>query len=460
MKLAAVVLAAGQAGRLKSDRPKMLHRAAGRPLLDYALEAAASVTDTLPVLVIGPAGEAVRAAAGDRARCVVQAEPLGTGHAVRQAEPLLRGQCEAVLVTYGDMPLLRSDTLRALARAQKLNTGPMTLVTVDAPHLLSYGRVVRDGFGKVRGVVEAAQASPAERRITEVNVGAYCFAADWLWETLPRLPLSPAGEYYLTDIVALANQETGSVASVPLPDAAEAIGVDTRADLAQVEAVLRERLNAYWMAEGVTLIDPATTYLEAGVTLGRDTCVWPNTHLRGRTMVGEGCVLGPNTIIRDSTIGNGCRVECSVLEGAWLADEVSVGPFGHLRPGARLERGVHLGNFGEVKDSTLGPGTKMGHFSYIGNATVGAEVNIGAGTITCNYDGVKKNQTVVEDGAFIGSDSMLVAPVRIGRDAKTGAGAVVTHDVPDESLAVGVPARVTRKIKKARQAGSGGASEP
>ncbi|HTX67473.1 MAG TPA: NTP transferase domain-containing protein, partial [Opitutaceae bacterium] len=300
MKLAAVVLAAGQAGRLKSERPKMLHRAAGRPLMDYALEAATGVTGSPPVLVIGRGAEAVRAAAGDRARCVVQAEPLGTAHAVRQAEPLLRGQCEAVLVTYGDMPLLRGDTLRALARAQKLNTGPMTLVTVEAPHLPDFGRVVRDGFGKVRGVVEAVQASPAERRITEVNVGAYCFSADWLWDTLPRLPLSPAGEYYLTDIVALANQESGSVASVSLSDATEAFGVDTRADLAQVEAVLRDRLNAYWMAEGVTLIDPATTYLEAGVTLGRDTVVWPNTHLQGRSAVGEGCVLGPNTIIRDS----------------------------------------------------------------------------------------------------------------------------------------------------------------
>jgi bifunctional UDP-N-acetylglucosamine pyrophosphorylase/glucosamine-1-phosphate N-acetyltransferase len=318
---------------------------------------------------------------------------------------------------------------------------------------------VRDGFGNVRAVVEAAQASPAERRITEVNVGAYCVEADWLWDALPRLPLSPGGQFYLTDIVALANNERGSVASVSLPDAAEAIGVDTRAELAQAAAILRQRINARWMDEGVTLIDPATTYIEAEVTVGRDTCLWPNTHLQGRTSVGDGCVVGPNTIVRDSTIGNQCRVECSVLEGAWLAEEVSVGPFAHLRPGARLERGVHMGNFGEVKDSTLGPGTKMGHFSYIGNATVGTDVNIGAGTVTCNYDGVKKHQTIIEDGVFIGSDSMLVAPLRIGHDAKTGAGAVVTHDVPEESLVVGVPARVIRKIEKREKAGGKGASE-
>ena len=449
MRYAVVILAAGQGTRLKSDLPKVLHRLAGRPLIEYALEAARAVSSEAPVVVVGHGAEAVRAAVGDRGHCVLQAEQLGTAHAVRQAEAELRGQCEAVLVIYGDMPLLRADTLHALAETQALNsTGPLTLATAEAPKLKDFGRVVRDGAGEVRAVVEAAQATPEERALTEMNVGAYCFDAEWLWEALPQLPLSPKGEYYLTDVVALAVRGGGRVAAVRLDDPAEALGVNTRAQLAEAEARLRERINAHWMAEGVSLVDPATTYIEPTVQIGADTCIWPNTHLQGRTSIGSACLIGPNTIVRDSIIGQRCRIESSVLEGAQLAEEVSIGPFAHLRPGARLERGVHMGNFGEVKDSVLGPGTKMGHFSYIGNATIGAQVNIGAGTITCNYDGVKKNPTVIEDGAFIGSDTMLVAPVTIGQGAKTGAGAVVVDDLPAHSLAVGVPAKVIRKLGK------------
>jgi bifunctional UDP-N-acetylglucosamine pyrophosphorylase/glucosamine-1-phosphate N-acetyltransferase len=224
-------------------------------------------------------------------------------------------------------------------------------------------------------------------------------------------------------------------------------GINTRAQLAEAEAGLRRRVNARWMAEGVTLIDPDSTYIELTVTLGRDTVLWPNTHLQGQTVVGAECVIGPNTIVRDSTLGDGSHVECSVLEGAWLGESVEVGPFAHLRQGARLERGAHMGNFGEIKNSTLGPGVKMGHFSYIGDAVIGADTNIGAGTITCNYDGVRKNKTVIGAGAFIGSDTMLVAPVTLGDHARTGAGSVVTKDVPPDSLAVGVPARVIRRGK-------------
>jgi bifunctional UDP-N-acetylglucosamine pyrophosphorylase/glucosamine-1-phosphate N-acetyltransferase len=403
------------------------------------------------VLVVGYGADEVRAALGEGFTYVVQAEQLGTGHAVQQAAAALQGQCDHVLVTYGDMPLLQADTLRALAHAQALNTGPLTLLTAVSERLRDFGRVVRDGFGNVRAIVEEAQATPEERGITEVNVGAYCLRADWLWDALPRLPLSPKGEYYLTDIVALAVNEGGNVATVTTDDEAEAIGINTRAQLAEAEAVLRRRINQKWMLAGVTLIDPATTYIESTVQLSPETTIFPNTHLQGRSVIGAHCVIGPNTIVRDTLIGDGCRVECSVLEAAALAREVEVGPFAHLRPGARLEQGVHMGNFGEVKNATLGPGTKMGHFSYVGDATIGAQVNIGAGTITCNYDGLskKKHRTVIEDGAFTGSDTMLVAPVRLGRNAMTGAGAVVTQDVPPDSLAVGVPARVIRNLRAA-----------
>jgi bifunctional UDP-N-acetylglucosamine pyrophosphorylase/glucosamine-1-phosphate N-acetyltransferase len=285
--------------------------------------------------------------------------------------------------------------------------------------------------------------------LTEVNVGAYCFNAGWLWAALARLPVSPKGEFYLTDLVTLAVGDGGRVATVTTSDEDEASGVNTRAQLAQAEAALRRRINAGWLEAGVSLLDPATTYIEPGVRLGPDTVIWPNTHLQGRSVVGGACVLGPNTIIRDSIIGDRCRIECSVLEGAILAEEVSVGPFAHLRPGARLERGVHLGNFGEVKNSTLGPGVKMGHFSYIGDAHIGAETNIGAGTITANFDGLRKNPSTIGAGVFLGSDTVLVPPVTVGDGARTGAGAVVTKDVPPDTLAVGMPARVIRKLKSA-----------
>jgi bifunctional UDP-N-acetylglucosamine pyrophosphorylase/glucosamine-1-phosphate N-acetyltransferase len=445
MTLTSIILAAGQGTRMKSNRPKVLHPLLGQPFLDYAIRAAQTVTEHPPVVVIGHGADAVRAAFGDRALYAMQAEQLGTGHAVRQAEPMAREQGELVLVTYGDMPLIRAETLQALVARQRTHTGPLTLLTVQTPNLRDFGRIVRDEAGHLRAIVEAAHATPAEFALTEVNPGCYCFNADWLWANLPRLPLSPKGEYYLTDLVGIAVGDGLAVASVTITDTDEVIGINTRVQLAQAEAALRRRLNEQWMLAGVTLSDPATTYIGPDVQIGRDTCLLPNTHLEGRTTIGARCVLGPNTIVRDSVLGDECAVECSVVEGATLAEHVAVGPFAHLRSGARLERGAHMGNFGEVKNATLGPGVKMGHFSYIGDAVIGAETNIGAGTITCNYDGKQKNKTVIGEQVFIGSDTMLVAPITLGDGARTGAGSVVTKNVPDHALAVGVPARVIRR---------------
>jgi bifunctional UDP-N-acetylglucosamine pyrophosphorylase/glucosamine-1-phosphate N-acetyltransferase len=445
--ITAVILAAGQGTRMKSQTPKGLHPLAGRPLLAYLLDAAREVTGAPPVLVVGHSADDIRRAFGDRAQYVTQAEQLGTGHAVRQAEAALAGRSEYVLVINGDLPLLEADSLRAVVAAQMKNRGPLTLLSVISDRLTDFGRVVRSPNGAVHSVVEQAQLGPEHHHIAEFNVGAYCFRADWLWSALARLPLSPKGEYYLTDTVHLAVSDGLRVEAVAIDDEAQALGVNDRRQLAQVEAELRRRVNEKWMAAGVTLLDPATTYIAPTVSLGRDTVILPNTHLEGRTEIGADCVIGPNTIVRDTSIGDGCRVECSVLEGASLDAEVRVGPFAHLRAGARLERGVHLGNFGEVKNSTLGPGVKMGHFSYVGDALIGAEANIGAGTITCNFDGVKKNPTEIGAGAFIGSDTLLVAPVKIGQNARTGAGAVVTKNVPDDALAVGMPARVIRKLR-------------
>jgi len=297
----------------------------------------------------------------------------------------------------------------------------------------------------VQAIIEEAHATPEQLAIRELNAGVYCFRAEWLWQALERIPLSPKGEYYLTDTVGLAAEEGLPIEVSIVDDPAEALGINTRVHLAEAETHLRQRINRRWMLAGVTILDPATTYIEADVTIGADTVLYPNTHLRGNTTIGSHCRIGPNSILEDTRVGDHCLVLASVTEGAILEEGVSMGPYGHLRKGAHLGAGVHMGNFGEVKSSYLGPNTKMGHFSYIGDAQIGANVNIGAGTITCNFDGEHKHPTEIGDDVFIGSDTMLVAPLKIGDRARTGAGSVVTHDVPADTIVVGVPARPHRK---------------
>jgi bifunctional UDP-N-acetylglucosamine pyrophosphorylase / glucosamine-1-phosphate N-acetyltransferase len=445
----AVVLAAGLGTRMKSARPKVLHHLGGRPLLLWAVESARQAIEVGKlVVVIGPeVKSAVENLLGPQTALALQARRLGTGHAVLQAAGELSG-VGLILVTSADMPLLRPETLRELIETQRQARGPLTLLSVQTDSPRGFGRILRDAAGQATGVIEEAVATPEQLQLREVNAGAYCLRGDWLWDALRRLPVSPKGEYYLTDLAVMAATEPGGVSVVGTQDPVEVIGINTREHLAEAEAGLRQRILRRWMLAGVTVQDPASTYIGPEVTLGADTVVLANTHLEGKTHIGANCTLGPNTLIRDSNLGDGCTVEASVLEGARLEEEVEIGPFAHLRPGAHLMRGVHMGNFGEVKDSTLGPGTKMGHFSYIGNAEIGAGVNIGAGTITCNYDGERKNPTTIGEGAFIGSDTMLVAPVEVGKGAHTGAGAVVTKNVPDDSVAVGMPARVIRKVKR------------
>ncbi len=436
MKTTAVILAAGQGTRMVSSMPKVLHSLLGQPMAQYALEAAAQATGNQPIMVIGHAAEQVKQALGERARYVLQVPQLGTGHAVQQAEHLLRGQTDLVLVTSADMALFTAETYEKLIRAQKAHTGPIMLLSAIADATSDFGRVLRGPDGSIRQVVEVAQATPEQLAIPEVNTSVYCFAAEWLWKALRRIPLSPKGEYYLTDVVGLAVADGLSVQAVTVEDKDEAIGVNTRQHLAEAEAALRWRINQRWMLAGVTLVDPATTYIEPTVLIGQDTIIWPNTYLQGDTITGENCTLGPNTILRHTRLGDRCKVLASVLESAVLEDDVEMGPFGHLRKGAHLAQGVHMGNFGEVKDSYLGPGTKMGHFSYIGDTTIGPKVNIGAGTVTCNYDGEKKHHTDIGAGAFIGSNSSLVAPVKIGEGAYIGSGSVISKDVAKDALAL------------------------
>jgi bifunctional UDP-N-acetylglucosamine pyrophosphorylase/glucosamine-1-phosphate N-acetyltransferase len=448
MKTTAIVLAAGRSIRMNSKKPKVLLPLLGKPMAFYALEAAQYATGAKPVAIIGHEAEMVRQALAERAEFVIQEPQLGTGHAVRQAEPLLNKRSEYILVTTADMPLLTGQTLQGLVQAQQAHSGPMTLLTATTDEARGFGRVVRDAEGHIQAVIEEAHATPEQLAIRELNTSVYCFTAEWLWQALPRIPLSPKGEYYLTDLVGIAVADGLSIQTINIPEAGETIGINTRLHLAEAEALLRERINRQWMLAGVSMIDPPSTYIEPGVTIGQDTVLWPNTYLQGFTTIGEDCTIGPNAIIRDTQVGNGCRVLASVLERAVVEDRVDIGPFGHLRKGAHLGEGVHMGNFGEVKNSYLGPGSKMGHFSYIGDATTGANVNIGAGTITCNFDGKQKHHTDIGPDVFIGSDTMLVAPVKIGAGARTGAGAVVTKNLPEYTLAVGMPARAIRKLEK------------
>lgn len=445
MLTASIVLAAGHGKRMKSALPKILHPLLGKPMILHSLSAVTSLSDLPPAIVIGHGADAVRQvidqAMAGRVNFVLQAEQLGTGHAVRQVEPLLRGKCARVLVTFGDMPLLTESALRQVIDLHQRSAAVVTLTSVVGDVPRGFGRVIRDDAGKVQAIVEEAVATPEQLKVREYNISAWCFDADWLWESLPKIQVSPKGEYYVTDLVAIAVAEGKMVEALRLDDPAEGLGINNRVDLADCETAMRQRVNRHWMLEGVTFLDPATTTVESDVTIGQDTVLLPGTHLKGSTAIGANCEIGPYTTLLDTTVGDHSIISYSVAEGAKIGNHVTMGPFCHLRKGAVLGDHVHLGNFGEVKDSVLHEGVKMGHFSYIGNADIGKNVNIGAGTITCNYDGQRKNSTEIGEETFIGSDTMLVAPLKIGKRATTGAGSVVTHDVPDDTTVLGVPAR-------------------
>jgi bifunctional UDP-N-acetylglucosamine pyrophosphorylase/glucosamine-1-phosphate N-acetyltransferase len=449
MKVTAILLAAGQGTRMKSKLPKVLHPVAGQPMIWHALQAIQQATTEKPVVVVGHGAEAVTKYLADSAQTVLQEPQLGTGHAVMQAESVLKGNADLVVVCYSDMPLLRGETLKRLVEMQKTNKGPISMLTVMADEPRGFGRIVRKADGTVEAIVEEYVATPEQLQIKELNVGGYCFEAAWLWDALKRIPKNPKkGEYYLTDAIELAVHDGLPVQALIMDDLQETIGVNTRVHLSEVETVMRRRINHEHMLNGVTIMDPASVYIEASVKIGMDTVLMPNTHLYGTTQIGEGNVIGPNSIIRDTKVGDGCKVLASVLEGAVLENDVDMGPFARLRKGAHLGNHVHMGNFGEVKDSYLADGVKMGHFSYIGNAKIGSNTNIGAGTITCNYDGEKKHTTEIGEDVFIGSDTMLVAPLKIGAGARTGAGSVVTKNIPEDTLVVGMPARAVKKLER------------
>jgi bifunctional UDP-N-acetylglucosamine pyrophosphorylase/glucosamine-1-phosphate N-acetyltransferase len=442
----AVVLAAGKGKRMNSDLPKVLHRLSGQPLVSYVLESLSRAGVDDPIIVVGHGAEGVRNLAGPRARFVDQVDQRGTGHAVMQALPLLPTQGDPVLVLYGDTPLLTPHTIRALLELHRGSAAAVTMLTAELAEPAGYGRVVRDRSGRVQRIVEEADASSEEKRVREINAGTYAFDPAALREALGALvPDNAQGEYYITDTVSWLLSH-GRTVSALVGSAEETMGINSRRELAKVEAVLRGRILDRLMDEGVTIIDPLTTYVHAGVKVGRDSVIHPQSYLEGATTVGRGCAIGPQARLVDASLSDEVTVVASTVEESIVGQGTRIGPYSHLRPGTRVGRFVEIGNFAEMKNATVGDYTKVHHKSYLGDATIGERVNIGAGTVTCNYDGKGKYPTVIEDGAFIGSDTMLIAPIRIGKGAVTGAGAVVNKDVPPGALAVGVPARVIKYV--------------
>lgn len=442
---AAIVLAAGRGRRMKSVRPKVLHAAAGRPLLIHVLAALAPLRPSGGTVVVAPAGggvEAVVEAFDPSVKCVVQEPPRGTGDAVRAALGGLSPEVSSVLVTAGDTPLLRASTLSELLRATAGDACAAALLTADLEDPSGYGRVVRSSDGEVLSIVEDRDATEAQRGIHEINAGTYLFDVARLRDALAEVTWTHGhDELYLTDVFALL-RGAGERVVACRADAEDVAGVNSRSQLAGVSRVLRRRVAEHWMAEGVTIVDPTTTYIDATVSIASDVVLQPFTFLEGETSVAEGCVVGPQARIAESRLEEDATVSFSVVVGATIGPGATVGPFASIRPGTTLQRGVKVGTFVETKQTTIGEGSKVNHLAYLGDADIGADVNVGAGTITCNWDGRSKHPTAIEDEAYIGSDTMLVAPVKIGRRAATGAGAVVRQDVPDDALAVGVPARL------------------
>nr|WP_286207118.1 bifunctional UDP-N-acetylglucosamine diphosphorylase/glucosamine-1-phosphate N-acetyltransferase GlmU [Thermomicrobium sp. CFH 73360] len=443
---------------MRSRIPKELHPLAGRPLITYVLEATQALPARQRILVVSPAKTELRALLPDGWQMVVQPEPLGTAHALAQALPSLRSEVSWVLLVFGDHPLLTAQDLERLWTVALAKRPLAAVLTTILPDPGAYGRIQRDGEGRVQGVVEARDDQQTYTGPVEVVSGATLYWRPWVESAVPRVPRSPSGEYYHTALVALAatcEHSTDPVITVVAPPET-ALGVNDRVDLARAEALLRDRIVQAYQRAGVTIVDPASTWIEPGVEIEADVRIEPFTILRGRTRIGSGSCIGPQAFVRDSVIGPDCVVVASVLEEATLGARVHVGPYSHLRPGTVVEDDVHIGNFAELKNARVGPGTRIGHVSYVGDAELGARVNIGAGTVTCNFDGVAKHRTIIEDDAFIGSDTMLVAPVRVGRGARTGAGSVVTKDVQPGATVVGVPARPigSRRVRRGDETGA------
>lgn len=437
MDLATVILAAGKGTRMKSKLPKVLHNVCGGTMLSYVLDAVAGAGVRKIIVVVGYGAEQVASEVAGRAQIAHQAEQLGTAHALLQSGPFLSDFNGHLLVLCGDTPLIESGTLTELIQSHRSTGAAATVLTARLEDPAGYGRVVRNNQGGVVKIIEQKDASPEEQQICEVNTGIYCFKTEGLLEDLSRLsPNNAQGEYYLTDIIEINVRRGRRVGAVTLANPLETKGINDRVQLAEAERYMRGRILHDLMLSGVTVIDPHNTFVDRKVQVGRDTIIYPNTFIEGDTIIGEDCIIGPGARLVNAVVGNGVSIQYSVVSESSMEDGCSIGPFSHLRPGNSLGRQVKVGNFSEVKKSVVGDGSKVPHLSYVGDATIGKNVNIGAGTITCNYDGRNKWPTRIDDGVLIGSNTNLVAPVKIGAGSVTGAGSTITRDVPAGSLAV------------------------
>lgn len=435
--LTTIILAAGKGTRMKSSLPKVLHKAGGKAMLAHVLDAAKEAGAGRSIVVVGFGGAAVEEALAGEAEFVTQAEQLGTGHAVLQTESLLRGEEGTVLVLCGDTPLLTGTLLKKFVEEHAAAGAKATVLTAVMPDATGYGRVIRAADGTVAKIVEHKDATKEELDVREINSGIYCFSAPDLFAALHEVGNDNAqGEYYLPDVLEILKQKGEKIFAVAADSYEETLGVNSRAQLAASEKILRRRKNEALMAEGVTLMDPETTYVDVDVVVGRDTVIYPGTWLEGRTVIGEGCEIGPNSRFQNVKIGAHVTAHFCYAHECEIADGVTLGPYVHIRPDTKLAAGVKIGNFVEVKNSMVGEGTKLPHLSYIGDSDIGAGVNMGCGTITVNYDGKKKFRTTVGDGAFVGCNSNLVAPVRVGDNAYVGAGSTITKDIPEGDLAI------------------------
>jgi len=436
MDSTAIVLAAGQGTRMNSKLPKVLHKVAGIPMLGHVLNTLDRADIKRKIVVLGYGAELIEEWLPEGIEVVYQRERLGTGHAVLQAEKLLQGVTGNVMVVCGDTPLLQKATLKNLHERHINTQAKVTILTAVISNPQGYGRIIREN-NEIKAIIEEKDAKNQEKAIREINTGTYCFSADFLINNLAKLTNTNAqGEYYLTDLIKLAVKEGLKVEAFVLDDIKESLGINNRIQLAEAEKVLQLRVLEKLMLDGVTIIDPSSTYIGCVVEVGADSIIYPGTILEGQTIIGQDCLMGPGVRIVDSTIGNNCQIQNAVILESKVGNNCSIGPFAYLRPGTILEDHVKIGDFVEIKKSVIGRGSKVPHLSYVGDAFLGEKVNIGCGTITCNYDGKNKHITRIEDGAFIGSNTNLIAPVTVGKNAVIGAGSTINKDVPANALGI------------------------